>query len=395
MALTGNPIELLMTLGIDSNKSKSNVDSQVQALKKYYDRNPLLISLGVNKGNLEKELNNLKSIISKEKANLDIVLNVSRGSKNTFGEMNKEIEALHSKVVKLEQELKKAMSIPSKFKTDEGMADAFEKQKIALMRLNTELVRTEKAYLRTMDKSKVSEFRNEIERLSNLGVINPANLKNNQRDIDILREKIRLLNVESRHAARSSNELGNAFSNAFSKFSLWLGVGTAIYAPIRAIQDMTQRVIELDSALIGLARVMNAPEYQFNEMIEKSLVNVRELSGVTTEYLELLNEFARMGYNASDSLDMSNTAQIFTNISDLNAKESVNTLVSGMLAFNIAAEDSVKIADALNEVDNNFSITTKDLALSMNKAAQSAKTYGVSMEELVGYTTAIGSATRE
>jgi len=70
-------------------------------------------------------------------------------------------------------------------------------------------------------------------------------------------------------------------------------------------------------------------------------------------------------------------------------------LVAGQLAFNVAAEDSIRIADALNEVDNNFSITTKDLALSMGRAAQSAKAYGVSMEELVGYTTAIGAATRE
>ncbi|WGT37999.1 hypothetical protein QH639_19550 [Lysinibacillus sp. 1 U-2021] len=30
-----------------------------------------------------------------------------------------------------------------------------------------------------------------------------------------------------------------------------------------------------------------------------------------------------------------------------------------------------------------------------NKAAQSSKTYGVNLEQLVGYTTAIGAATRE
>jgi len=51
----------------------------------------------------------------------------------------------------------------------------------------------------------------------------------------------------------------------------------------------------------------------------------------------------------------------------------------------------VKVTDC----DNNYSITTKDLALSLNKAAQSSKTYGVNLEQLVGYTTAIGAATRE
>ncbi|MEQ6355269.1 phage tail tape measure protein [Lysinibacillus sp. M3] len=125
------------------------------------------------------------------------------------------------------------------------------------------------------------------------------------------------------------------------------------------------------------------------------MVNVRELSGLTTEYLEILNEFARMDNTLTEATALTNTAQIFTNISDLNAQESVNTLTAATLAFNIAKEDSIRIADTLNEVDNNYSVTTKDLALSMNKAAQSSKTYGVSLEQLVGYTTAVSAATRE
>lgn len=49
----------------------------------------------------------------------------------------------------------------------------------------------------------------------------------------------------------------------------------------------------------------------------------------------------------------------------------------------------------VTECDNQYSITTKDLALSLNKAAQSSATYGASLDQLVGYTTAIGSSTRE
>lgn len=164
---------------------------------------------------------------------------------------------------------------------------------------------------------------------------------------------------------------------------------------MRGIQDLTSRVIELDTALISLQRVSDAPMYQFDKTIEQSLTNVRELSGVATEYLEILNEFARMDNTLGEATELANTAQIFSNISDLNAQESVNALTAATLAFNVAKEDSIRIADKLNEVDNNYSVTTKDLALSLNKAAQSSKTYGVSLDQLVGYTTAISSATRE
>lgn len=49
----------------------------------------------------------------------------------------------------------------------------------------------------------------------------------------------------------------------------------------------------------------------------------------------------------------------------------------------------------LNEIDNNFAITTKDLSDGLRKSASTAKTFGVSMSDLVGYIAAIGSTTRE
>ncbi|MOA42868.1 hypothetical protein D3C78_1649610 [compost metagenome] len=49
----------------------------------------------------------------------------------------------------------------------------------------------------------------------------------------------------------------------------------------------------------------------------------------------------------------------------------------------------------VTECDNNFAITSKNLALSLNKAGSAARTFGISMEKLLGDTTAITTATRE
>jgi len=38
---------------------------------------------------------------------------------------------------------------------------------------------------------------------------------------------------------------------------------------------------------------------------------------------------------------------------------------------------------------NNFSISTQNLALSLRKASSSAASYGVSLDNVIGYTTAI------
>src|SRR5690606_18261171 len=70
-------------------------------------------------------------------------------------------------------------------------------------------------------------------------------------------------------------------------------------------------------------------------------------------------------------------------------------LIATMNAFNIEAEESIRIVDAFNEVDNNFAVSTKQLAEGMSKAASTAKTFGVTMEESGGHITAISAVTQE
>lgn len=45
--------------------------------------------------------------------------------------------------------------------------------------------------------------------------------------------------------------------------------------------------------------------------------------------------------------------------------------------------------------DNNFAITTLDLATGLGKAGSTARTFGVDIDNLIGNITAIGSVTRE
>ena len=88
-------------------------------------------------------------------------------------------------------------------------------------------------------------------------------------------------------------------------------------------------------------------------------------------------------------------ATLLGNISELSVEDSSGILTAGLKAFNMEAEHGIHIVNALNEVDNNYSITTKQLAESMQRSAGTASVYGISLERLIGYTTAVGQVTRE
>lgn len=175
----------------------------------------------------------------------------------------------------------------------------------------------------------------------------------------------------------------------------WMISATAFYGPIRMMEDMISRLVEIDTLMTDINRVMDVPDFKLTELLGEAVNASDELSSKLTDMLKTIGDFGRMGFQENELIDISKTAQVLQNISDLDAKSAVDTLTSAMLNYNIAASDSIKIADQLNEVDNNFAISTKDLSDGIRKAASTSKTFGVELSDLIGYIAAIGSTTRE
>jgi TP901 family phage tail tape measure protein len=197
-------------------------------------------------------------------------------------------------------------------------------------------------------------------------------------------------------ATRQANQgFGEMLRTAMQKFPVWMISATIFYAPIRAMEDMTQRLMDIDKAMTEIRRVMDMPEFKFTELLQDAVDTSEELTTKLSDVLSIMGDFGRQGYEGSQLLDLTKTAQVMQNISDLDASSTVDSLVSAMVNFNVTAQDSITIANKLNEVDNNYAISTKDLADGIRKAGATAKTFQVDIDSLNGYITAIGTATRE
>lgn len=199
----------------------------------------------------------------------------------------------------------------------------------------------------------------------------------------------------SMEVKQAGESFGTMLSKAMVKFPVWMLSATLFYAPIRAMQDMTTRLVEIDTLMVTLQRVMNAPDYRFPQILEESVEMSDRLASKLTDVLSIMGDFARLGKSDLELSVLAESAQVLQNVSDLDAKGAVDTITAAMNNFNIEAKDSIDIIDKLNEVDNNFAISTQDLSDGMRKAASTAHTFGVDINELIGYIAAIGSTTRE
>lgn len=108
---------------------------------------------------------------------------------------------------------------------------------------------------------------------------------------------------------------------------------------------MTQRLIQIDSQMTEIKRVLDEPDYKFVEMLQSAVDTSDQLSSKLTDVLSIMSGFSRMGFSDSQLIDITKTAQVLQNISDLDQNSSVDTLTSAMLNFNIAAKDSLTISD--------------------------------------------------
>ena len=87
---------------------------------------------------------------------------------------------------------------------------------------------------------------------------------------------------------------------------------------------------------------------------------------------------------------------MFQNVADeeISAADSASFIIAQMTAFGIEAENAIDIIDQINEVSNQFSVSSGDLANSLGVVSATSASMGNSMSETLGMMTSITEITR-
>lgn len=210
------------------------------------------------------------------------------------------------------------------------------------------------------------------------------------KDTPNLQSELRRLNSEF---AQTSHEVLQAdqgmarfsrqMASAMFRIPIYAAGMAAMYAPLRMFQDAISQSIEIDSQITVLERVSNGT-IQMNQALEDSIGIAERLGNTISEVNDGLINFARQGYRDEDLSAITEVATVMSNVSDLTVEDAASGLTAAMKGFNIEAENSIHIVNAMNEVDNNYSITTQQLAESIQRSAGAAQTYGATMERTIG-----------
>lgn len=106
--------------------------------------------------------------------------------------------------------------------------------------------------------------------------------------------------------------------------------------------------------------------------------------------IDAATEFVKSGFDENQSAKLGEIAAMYTNIADteVSTADAASFLISQMKAFNIEAENSEHIIDAVNETANKYAVGTNDLSTALVKAGTALGSTGTSFEETIGLVTA-------
>lgn len=126
----------------------------------------------------------------------------------------------------------------------------------------------------------------------------------------------------------------------------------AIRGVTSGMGDMVRNVYELDGALTEFKKVSDLSGKGLEKYTDQASKVGKTVARTGTEMIQAATEFKKSGFSEKDSLELGRVASMYQNVADveLTAGEAANFIVSQMKAFNLTADDSEHIIDAVNEV---------------------------------------------
>lgn len=201
-------------------------------------------------------------------------------------------------------------------------------------------------------------------------------------------------NKEFRQLQASVMSLGKTGDTYFSKlgknvqqFLGFLGSATLVMSGVNALREMVVAVKDLDTAMTELRKVTDESEATYRKFFNTAAASAQKLGSSISDVINMTADWARAGYNLTDSAKLAEVSTVFQNVADMNVGDSVSNIITPMKAFNIAASDAITVVDKLNKVDNEFSVTASDISSGLANSASALALAGNDLNESIALLT--------
>lgn len=201
------------------------------------------------------------------------------------------------------------------------------------------------------------------------------------------------LKMSARQAGLEGKTMSERFRDGLEKFGGWSVVTTVLTKVVHVIKDVTNNVVELDSAMTELKKVTDLTDNTYSQFMNTAAQQAKEVGATVSDTINATADFARLGYTLDESTQLSKAALVYKNVGDGidDISEASESIISTMKAFDVEADKSMSIIDKFNEVGNNYAISSQGVGVALQKSAAALAEGGNSLDESIGLATGMNS----
>ena len=215
-------------------------------------------------------------------------------------------------------------------------------------------------------------------------------------NVSEVREKVKQLNLEmqklDQQAKMKGLQVGNKNIMSFgesvkttaTKLGIFASTAMIVNQVGQQVRNAINYTIELDTALTDLKKVTDETDTTYSKFLSNMHDVSMELGTQSNKMVDAVTSWAKTGESLAKSSKLAENTILLTKVGDI---ENVDTAQQYMLpalkAFNIEAENSIRLIDQYNNVSNNMATTVNNIGEAMSKSASSMGVAGNSLEQTV------------
>ena len=145
-----------------------------------------------------------------------------------------------------------------------------------------------------------------------------------------------------------------------------------------------QYVREIDLAMTELKKVTDETEKSYNEFLETAGKTADKVGSTIQKIVSSTADWARLGYSMEEAANLAQSTSVLLNVSEFQSiDEATSALTSTMQAFGYTAAQSMDVVDVMNQIGNNFAVSSDGIATALQDSASALMTANNSYEEAV------------
>lgn len=236
-------------------------------------------------------------------------------------------------------------------------------------------------------EERAAAVRKEAEELRDILVQKTRITNEDEEQLNLLEQRARQLQNEAQilrsdqgSLREPSKDILSSTLQKFSAYELWGEAKQAAEAFVVTLNDVETAMVDIDRVL-GLTK-------QQSDDLRDSLFDVAQTYGQQFESAsEITLRFAQAGYDAQESLKLTEAALLAMNTAELDAENSTDSLVGILKQWGLEADSLITIIDKLNYTADTNAVTTQDLVDGLLRSSSAARNANIDFDNTVGLLT--------